>query len=208
MTISNSQAITIMHEIQQDDHSHIDELKEACYKQLSIVIHSKGYKFFSDWGEDDYRNEVLIRVWMDCNKFDEHRGSFSTWVDMLERTVYNKHIEKSKREVDTTPIFIQGEDEEEINVMDLFFNSKSCEEKVIACDSCQRIYKELYRLPTNQRQAIKLCRIGGYKPSEAARMMNCKSADISRWINRGVNKLEKFVEREELSANDGYSKVA
>lgn len=49
MTISNSQAITIMHEIQQDDHSHIDELKEACYKQLSREKNSRQTMVIVKW---------------------------------------------------------------------------------------------------------------------------------------------------------------
>ena len=208
MKLSNDKAIIIMHEIQQGNYLHMAELQEACNKQLSIVIYRKGYEFFADWDEDDYRSEVFIRVWNDCNKFDEYRGCFSTWVDMLERTVYNKHNEKAKREVNTTPMIIKGEDEEEMSILDLHLSSNNCEVEAIARDSCQRICDEVDRLPTNQRRAIKLCRINGYKPAESARMMECKSADISRWINRGLEKIEKFVEKEDLLANGGYEKVA
>ena len=200
MTISNERAAEVMRELGQDNYRHLSELKEACEEQLKIVIRTKKYSFFTDWDEDDYCSEVMNRVWEDRKNYDSTRGAFPTWLGVLERTVYCKHCEKMKTEVQTAPMIETDKDGNEINVLENQPAADSTEGQVIAKETCRQVLEELKSLPENQKKAIELCKIKGYKPAEAAEIMGCSAPDISRWLHRGLEKIKHFAERENLSA--------
>ena len=61
MKTTNTRATIIMHEIQQGNYIHMAELREACDKQLSLVIYRKGYGFFADWDEEDGLQQSVIK---------------------------------------------------------------------------------------------------------------------------------------------------
>ena len=198
MTNANDRALEIIQEFQKNNYQHIEELKAICDSQLNMVIKCKQYNFFTDWDEDDFCSEVIGLVWEKRNEFDETRGSFFTWLGVLAKTVYNKCYKKMKKRLKTIPMYMPNEDGEEVNIVDTQIMTFSCETEVISKESCHRIWDKLDEIPENQRKAIQLCRIEGYKPAESADVMECNASDISRWLFRGVEKIEEYVRDEEF----------
>lgn len=205
MSKTNDRAFEVMQELQKDNYQHIEELHSICEAQLNKVIKAKQYTFFADWNEEDYRSEVISRIWHERNDFDKNRGEFSTWFTMIAKTVYKKHLKKMENQVETVSMYMPNEEGEEVNIAEAQLATFSSETEVLSKEACKRIWDKLHTIPQNQGKAIELCRIKGYKPAEAAKMMGCKSSDISRWLNRGVEKIEEYVRKEAILTEFGRS---
>lgn len=208
MIISNERATEIMNEIKQGIYDNIAELKIACDKQVKLDFNPKRCKFLPEWGIDDLCGEVFERVWKDCMKFDEQRAVFSTWLNLLARTIYIKQWKKRKRQFETITLYVLDNDEEEYCVVDDYHHTRSSEEEYFDKERCSQLLKSITQLPPNQKAAIEICKLDGHKPAEAARIMGCKASDIYRWLNRGLDRLERDMEREELSADNEYDRAA
>ena len=194
----NERACEIIAELQQNKNEHMEELQTMCHKQLNSLIRCCQYKFFTVWSKEDFLNEAVSLVWKKCHLYDSSKGNFSTWFNSLAKNLYKTRYKQMKDSLEIKPLCLANKEGEEVNILDTLDEVKSCETEVISKETCKRIWDKFYVLPQDQRRAIELCRIEGYKPAEAAKMMGCKSADISRWINRGVKKIEEYLKEEEI----------
>ena len=195
---TNDRACEIMQELQQNNNEHMVELQTICHTQLSSIIQKSQYKFFAVWSKEDFMNEAVSLVWKKCRSYDKNKGKFSTWFSTIVRNLYIDRYNQMKDSLDIKPLCTVNQDGEEVNILDTLNEVKSCETEVISKETCKRIMQQFQVLTKDQRSAIKLCRIEGYKPAEAAEMMGCKSADVSRWINRGLKKIEECLKEEEI----------
>ena len=195
---TNDRACEIMQELQQNNNVHMAELQTICHTQLNSIIKSSQYKFFAAWSKEDFMNEAVSLVWKRCRSYDPNKGKFSTWFSKIVKNLYINRYNQMKDSLEIRPLCSFNQDGEEVNILDTLDEVKSCESEVISKETCKRIWDNFQVLSRDQRSAIRLCRIEGYKPAEAAEMLGCKSADVSRWINRGLKRMEECLREEEI----------
>ena len=195
---TNDRACEIMQELQKNNNVHMAELQNICYAHLNCIISKGQYKFLAVWSQEDFMNEAVSHVWRKCRAYDPNKGKFSTWFTTLVKNLYINRYNQMKDSLEISPLYSVNQEGEEVNILDTIDNGNSCETEMISKETCKRIWDNFKGLSKEQRKAIKLCRIEGYKPAQAAEMMGCKSADVSRWINRGLKKIEECLREEEI----------
>ena len=187
-----------MQELQQNNVEHMEELQDICVRQLNGIIKFGNFSFYTVWSKEDYMSEAISHMWKQRFKFDSNRGKFSTWFSKISINIYYDYYNKMKDAVDTNSLYAINQEGEEMNILESLGESRSCETEVISKEVCKKILDKLFILPADQRRAIDLCRIKGYKPGEAAVIMGCKASDVSRWINRGLKKIEAYLREDDL----------
>ena len=195
---TNDRACEIMQELQNNNNEHMEELQKLCYVQLGSIIKKNNYQFCVVWNKEDFMNEAVSHVWKKCRSYDATKGKFSTWFSKLVKNLYIDRYNQMKGSLEIKSLCSYNQDGEEVNILDTLDEVKSCEMEVISKETCQTIWDQFQVLTKEQRRAIELCRIEGYKPAEAAAIMGCKPADVSRWINRGLKKIEECLREEEI----------
>ena len=195
---TNDRACEIMQELQNNNNEHMEELQNLCHAQLRSIIKTSNFKFFAAWSKEDFMNEAVSLVWKKCRAYDLNKGNFSTWFRTIVKNLYIDRYNQMKDSLEIKPLCSFNQDGEEVNILDTLDEVKSCETEVISKETCQVIWEQFRVLTKEQRRAIELCRIEGYKPAEAAAIMGCKPADVSRWINRGLKKMEECLREEEI----------
>lgn len=195
MEITAERAIEIMHQLQNNNNQNFHELYQAGVKYLKGISYTKKYRFWPEWDREDYCNEVMMEVWKKRNQYDEERGAFTTWLSHIERSVYNKAYNK-KMKLNIISMFQRDEDNNDMNIVDLYASSVSSEEEVISNNTCERIMDELDNLPVHQKVVFQLCCIEQMKPAQAAEILGCKIQDVYNWKKRAMDKMKSFAERE------------
>ena len=195
MEITAKRAIEIMHQLQNNNDQNFHELCQACEKYLKGISYNKNYRFWPEWEREDYCNEVMLEVWNKRNQYDEKRGAFTTWLSQIESSVYNKAYNKRKK-WNIISMFQRDEDNNDMNIVDMYASSGSCEDEVISNDTCERIMDELDNLPVHQKAVFQLCCIDQIKPAQVAEMLGCKIQDVSNWKKRAMDKMTLVAERE------------
>ena len=93
--------------------------------------------------------------------------------------------------VSVSPVFY-NENGEEASIIDLYHSTKSIEDMVLHNQSWEMVYEAINSLKENYRDVVMLCDVMNRKPHEAAVILGCKPADVSRWLNRAHKKLSAY----------------
>ena len=209
MSILNIQATKIIKEFQDQNFEHISELNDFCKEKIKIIANKNNYKFYPDWDIEDFFSEAFLKVWELRMDYDEYRGSFSCWFDMLAKTIYIKHSRKMSHQLKSVSLNETYSDDDEFSPFENVNPSISAEDTFLLNDKEAFILSDIETLPEHYRDVIDLCSFKGLKPSEAALIMDCKAEDVSRWYHRAKNHLRKDLEAYEgLTASYDLDKAA
>ena len=170
-------------------------LVEHCKERFEIIVRSRGWTFSKDWDKEDFFQEVCLKMYVDLPKYDANRSNIATWFNLLCYITYLKHHEVRKRKegnmVSVSPV-LYNENGEEASIIDLYHSTKSIEDMVLHNQSWEMVYEAINSLKENYRDVVMLCDVMNRKPHEAAVILGCKPADVSRWLNRAHKKLSAY----------------
>jgi len=130
---------------------------------------------------DDVCQDVFFSLWCQAGRYDPERGSPSTWIGLLaRRRAVDCLRSKLHREVKTAHIgevFAAGQKTADVTAI--------CQES----ESAGRVKDVIARLPEDQRTAVSLSLLGGFKGRHIAAIQRVPHATIKTRIRRGLERM-------------------
>ena len=180
------------------------ELYEECKKTLMNMAKCENYQFDDLWELSDFVQEVMIIVCEKIQTYDINRSKFATWVKKIGKNVYYDYLRSIRNKAKELSMYIDNDNNEELNIIDTFKYSMSVEDNYFYRISSDKLYNAINNLRDNYRDVVMLCDIEGLKPSEASKVLGIKREDVYRRLNRAHNKLLQFVVSEEIEEDFSY----
>ena len=124
------------------------ELYEACVKEIHKMAVRKKYTFTSDYGQEDFEQDVMIDVFENLDKYDASRSKFNTW---LWRIAKNSYIAlwKKRNNLETVSMYVENEDCEIENIIDQYVHSYSVEKEYFSTLGGKKLYDAIDGLKDN-----------------------------------------------------------
>lgn len=200
-TMSNEEMTQVLIEYRNGEV--VDSLKfgafyAECKERIKYHFNYFGLNQFMD--KDDFLQEVMTKMLMNIDKFDEERAGFTTWFALICKSVASQHRKKE----DTYRKYVMSvnekndKSERRLNLENVA-KEQSVEATYLQDQAYTKLMKCIDELQDNYKGAIELVYIYGYKPAQAAEILGCKSADISNWLNRANKKLQKTMNIDDFS---------
>ena len=166
----------------------------------------QGYKSFWDcsFDENDFEEEVFLRVLKDMDTFDEDKNALSTFVYRICSYVQCELIRKNyKRHKIAKMVPCEGIDEngKTYSIIDEYVHTSSVEEEVFPSNYDHFPEGFLEKLLPHRRDAFMHCEVLGEKPSEYAKKcgLNVKKVynDLARARN-DIASIAATMDRDEI----------
>jgi RNA polymerase sigma-70 factor (ECF subfamily) len=161
----------------------------SLYDRYGGLAYSVAFRVLGDSGlAEDTVQECFLKLWNSAATFDQDRGSPRTW---LLAVVRNRAIDKlrgsrsrSAREVDLDVIEPASAEPQ---------GSDPWDEALFAAER-RTVREALFRLPSEQRQAIELAYYGGYSQREIAEMAKVPVSTIKGRMRLALEKLRSYLD--------------
>lgn len=158
------------------------------YEDAKDIAYKKAYSILNNHHDaEDIAEDSVLRA---IEKIDtiKRPGDFPAWIKRIAENKAKDYIKKKK------PTYI-GEDFE-YTTNDLNSDQSVVPEKMVDSQENIDLYKKLIsKLTDDQRNALVLNRIEGYKIREIAEMLDCSESTIKSRIHQGEKKLVKEAEK-------------
>lgn len=163
-------------------------MQQLCYMKMQRILHiKKAYSILNNHHDaEDIAEESVLRA---IEKIDTIKkpSEFPAWIRRVAENKAKDYIKKDK------PTYM-GEDFE-YTTNDLNSDQSVVPEKMADSQENIDLYKKLIsKLTDDQRNALVLNRIEGYKTREIAEMLGCSENTIKSRIHQGEKKLVKEAE--------------
>lgn len=158
------------------------------YEDAKDIAYKKAYSVLNNhYDAEDIAEDSVLKA---IEKIDtiKRPGDFPAWIKRIAENKAKDYIKKKK------PTYI-GEDFE-YTTNDLNSDQSVVPEKMADSQENIDLYKKLIaKLTDDQRNALVLNRIEGYKIREIAEMLDCSESTIKSRIHQGEKKLVKEAEK-------------
>ena len=172
---------------------------DAAFRQLFDKhykwVYNKAYRMLGNYQDtEEVTSDVFVKVWqkLNKNKWDEKKGSFQAWLNMVARNTIIDAIRKRNRIREHT---ISSSPEEDEQPLSQYEDPYAGPEKEIEAAEAQQILESALEQVTkpNHRIAWMLRHLEGYSIAEIARILNRKEGTVKIWIFRCTEELRKIL---------------
>ena len=169
------------------------ELYDECIKGLRGL--ERGLKFHVEWDNEDFEQDVMIEIFKCLDKYNPNCGSFYNWLRAIAKNVYNKNYYRNEKckGIETIPMYVENEEKELINIIDVCKCTNSIEEEYFENVNYREICDVINTLDEKYRQVVILSCIYGLKPREVARQLGIDSGVVRVRLSRARSKLKTLI---------------
>lgn len=165
------------------------ELFEPIRKDLSRFVMAMANSSFD---ANDIINETLLIAYENFGQVKEH-AAFKSYLFTIANRIYKNGIVRNgridyKSELNENSLISRNMAEVELDV--------------------QNLYSALELLPPEQKEAIVLFEISGFKIAEIAEMQQCTESAVKSRLKRGREKLSEILVEKKTIPNDNESERA
>ncbi|MBC7518529.1 MAG: sigma-70 family RNA polymerase sigma factor [Microbacteriaceae bacterium] len=154
---------------------------EALYDEMSPRVLGLIRRLVVDHAQsEEVTQEVFLEIWQSASRFDQHRGSASTWILTMahRRAVDRIRSSQAGRNRDT-----------KIGLRDFAPEYDQVAEAVEITIEHERVKKAMSLLTELQRQAVSLAYYGGYSHSEVAELLSVPIGTVKTRLRDGMIRL-------------------
>ena len=177
-----------------------NELWEEIYLECMKTLHhiEKKRTFYQDWSEEDFEQEVMIKVFNNLGLYVSQRGKFSTWLSVVATNTYFDHYKKCENKCNDKKIgiryevvsmFEERDNQEKTNSIDEYRYVAGVDEEYDNKEVNEKLYAAIDQLRENYRAVIILCDLNGLKTKQVAKILSVRSKDVSQWRYRALEQL-------------------
>jgi RNA polymerase sigma-70 factor, ECF subfamily len=151
------------------------------YDQLAGRVLGLVTRLLKDHAQsEEVAQEVFLEVWQNATRFDQTRGSASSWILTMahRRAVDRIRAAQSSRDRDT-----------KVGIRDYETEFDSVTESVEIRIEHERVSRALARLTEFQRQAVTMSYYGGYSHSEMATILGVPIGTVKTRLRDGMIRL-------------------
>ena len=172
---------------------------DAAFRQLFDKhykwVYNKAYRMLGNYQDtEEVASDVFVKVWqkLNKNKWDEEKGSFQAWLNMVARNTIIDAIRKRNR-IREHPLSGSPDDDEQ--PLSQYEDPNSGPEQELEAVEAQQILESALEQVTksNHRIAWMLRHLEGYSIAEIARILDRKEGTVKIWIFRCTEELRKIL---------------
>ena len=172
---------------------------DAAFRQLFDKhykwVYNKAYRMLGNYQDtEEVASDVFVKVWqkLNKNKWDEEKGSFQAWLNMVARNTIIDAIRKRNR-IREHPLSGSPDDDEQ--PLSQYEDPYSGPEQELEAVEAQQILENALEQVTksNHRIAWMLRHLEGYSIAEIARILDRKEGTVKIWIFRCTEELRKIL---------------
>ena len=95
-----------------------------CVDVIRTIVYKKNFTFDAEWSQEDFEQDVMIKVFNRLDTYDSECGKFSTWLSYIINRTYYKKYNKAKREKEkgftVIPMMVENSENNSYNIIDYF----------------------------------------------------------------------------------------
>ena len=172
---------------------------DAAFRQLFDKhykwVYNKAYRMLGNYQDtEEVASDVFVKVWqkLNKNKWDEEKGSFQAWLNMVARNTIIDAIRKRNRIREHPLSGPQDDDEQPLSQYEDPYSGP--EQELEAVEAQQILENALEQVTkSNHRIAWMLRHLEGYSIAEIARILDRKEGTVKIWIFRCTEELRKIL---------------
>jgi RNA polymerase sigma-70 factor (ECF subfamily) len=166
---------------------------EVLYDRYVRLVFSVVLKILHDKERaEDVVQEVFARVWRSADRFQDSRGSFSSW---LLAIAHNRAIDELRRQ-GTQKRQVVLADEDDARLRSVSDPAGGPAEQAWIAQERTRVRKALQQLPPEQREVIVLAYFGGLTQRDIAAQTNTPLGTVKTRVRLGLQKLRDLLKAE------------
>ena len=149
------------------------------YDRYGALVYSRVYSMVRNQAlAEDLVQEIFFRVWRRASRFDEARGSLSTWVQAVARNHVIDYLRFKGSRLDRQT--------DSIDLQPMVDSRLTCEDEAIRFDLFGRLSAAVGRLNLNQRTVLQLAFQEGLSHPEVARRLQQPLGTVKTRIRRAL----------------------
>jgi len=160
------------------------------YDRWAPLVHSLVIHLLDDAGEaEDVVEETFWQAWRQASRYDQSRGSVSTWlVTIAKSRALDRARSRRRRKEDS---LTQLGESDAARVTRVGVDSANPHEDAEASDRRSAVIKALCTLPEEQREALQLAYFGGLSQTEIADKTGQPLGTVKTRTRLAMEKLRK-----------------
>lgn len=156
------------------------------HDRWSSRIYSLAFAILRDASEaEDVTEETFWQSWRQANRFEDARGSASSWLLMIARSRSLDRLRARRRRPEETL------EETEQESQTFIATSPTPDEQAELSERSTRVRAALQQLPTEQREALELAYFGGLSQSEIAERTRLPLGTVKTRMRLALGKLRE-----------------
>ena len=182
------------------DHQDRDAFREL-YKHFAPLIKSYAFKVpgleQTEVFAEELVQETMLKVWTKAGSFDARLASPGTWIFTIARNMRIDLLRKSARHVVNTVSLQQDEDNNTLDLEDIWFEDEGSDvADIVAQQSSSKLIREsLATLPEDQAEILRKVYLEDKSHTEVAEELQLPLGTVKSRVRLALNKLKLLVDR-------------
>jgi RNA polymerase sigma-70 factor, ECF subfamily len=175
---------------------------QHAWQQLVAAQHRRIYAIcyrFTGSASDaeDLTQDVFLKLYRNLASFDDHKGSFQTWITTLARNLLVDHFRRTRMERATDSLDASlSSDEDGMSLADRLADPRPSQEThASGLELKARIQLALAQLSPELREAVVFRDLEDMDYKEIAQVLRIPEGTVKSRISRGRGELARFLQR-------------